>query len=165
MSVPTAPAASRRCWPLTIVVAVIGACVIVPGCLFAAIQLNAGYWFLLHNVAGARPAQAQTLAEEAATGEGAATDEGAALFESHQCSACHALQAGVTLVGPSLAGLGERAGDTVPGLGADAYVRESIVDPSAHVVAGFSDHIMPAGLGDRLTSAELDALVAYLLSH
>ncbi len=159
MSVPTSPSASRRCWPLTIVVAVIGACVIVPGCLFAAIQLNAGYWFLVRNVAGARPAQAQALSEPAATGDGAA------LFERHQCSACHALQAGVTLVGPSLAGLGERAGDAVPGQSADAYVRESIVDPGAHVVAGFSDHIMPSGFGDRLTPAELDALVAYLLTR
>ncbi len=141
--------------------AVLGACVIIPGCLFAAIQLDAGYWFLLRNAAGvgARPAQAQSLPDA-----GAASD-GAAVFEANHCSACHALQAGVTLAGPSLAGLGERAGATVSGQSADAYVRESIVDPSAHVVAGFPDHVMPAGFGDRLTPADLDALVAYLLSR
>ena len=45
------------------------------------------------------------------------------------CVTCHSLEAGVTLVGPSLAGIEGRAGSTVPGLSAADYVRQSITDP------------------------------------
>lgn len=94
------------------------------------------------------------------------------------CSSCHALQPGVPLPGPSLEGLGTRAGEIVvsesyTGSAADAagYVRESIVSPSVHLVEGpnFSTgpggvSLMPPGFGDRLDDAQIDNLVAYLLS-
>ena len=44
-----------------------------------------------------------------------------------------------------------------------AFVRESIVDPSAEVEQGFPDGVMPADFGDKLSPEELDALVKYLL--
>ena len=43
------------------------------------------------------------------------------------------------------------------------YVRESITDPSKVVVTGYANGIMPATFGTSLTSAQIDALVSYLL--
>src|SRR5690606_18754379 len=70
---------------------------------------------------------------------------GEALFNQPElaCVACHATQPGVTLAGPSLAGVAARAAETVAhpdyaGAATDAegYLRESIVSPSAHLVPG-----------------------------
>ena len=44
----------------------------------------------------------------------------------------------------------------------EAFIEESIVDPSAEVTEGFSDGLMPPNYGDTLQPAELDALVKYL---
>jgi len=49
----------------------------------------------------------------------------------------------------------------VPGLSAEAYVRESIREPGAFVVPGYAGMEMPQ-LG--LTDAEIDAVVAILLT-
>ena len=67
------------------------------------------------------------------------------------------------IVGPSLAGIAERAPTRVDGLTAQEYVEISIVRPDAYLVEGFDD-VMPANLGKKLTGDELDALVAYLLT-
>ena len=54
---------------------------------------------------------------------------------------------------------------------AAAYIRESILDPNAYIVPGpaYRDangrSLMPADFGERLTSAELDDLVAFLLTR
>jgi sulfur-oxidizing protein SoxX len=79
------------------------------------------------------------------------------------CMTCHSLEAGVTLVGPSLASIGAEAGSMVSGLSAEEYLRQSIIEPDAYVVEGFGQGLMPAGYGDALTSQQLDDLVAYLL--
>ena len=80
------------------------------------------------------------------------------------CGSCHSLEAGVTLVGPSLAGIGTQAGSMEAGKSAELYLRESITDPNAFVVAGFLANIMPTVYGSQLTSKQIDDLVAYLLS-
>ena len=69
-----------------------------------------------------------------------------------------------TLVGPSIAGIATRAGSRVSGLSADDYLRQSITNPSAFVVNGFDDGKMPTDLGEVLTPAEIEAVVAYLLT-
>lgn len=172
MSVPPSPSASRRCWPLTIAVAILGACVIVPACLFVAIQLDAGYWFLLRNVAGASAAQAQDQSSQNATDAAQplpanATDveRGAALFAQESCHSCHSLEPGRSLVGPSMAGLGERAAAAVSGQTAEAYLHQSIVDPDAHVVDGFAAHVMPGNFERMLTAEQINDLVAFLLTQ
>jgi nitric oxide reductase subunit C len=117
------------------------------------------------NVGGPQP--------EAASSDAVA--QGEALFRKSPpaCFACHSLQAGTVLVGPSLAGIGTRAAQTIgsPSYTGSAqtpadYIRESIQNPSAYLVPGptFSaggQSIMPP-FGDTLTSAESDQLVAYL---
>ena len=90
------------------------------------------------------------------------------------CFSCHSTQPGVQLVGPSLAGVGTRALELLktPGYTGTArtpedYIRESILQPSAYVVAGptFSaggQSIMPPVYQTMLKPAEIDHLVAYL---
>jgi cytochrome c oxidase subunit 2 len=87
---------------------------------------------------------------------------GAKVFASAGCGGCHAFTpAGTTTeIGPSLDNLAadaQKAGEPLSG-----YVRESIVDPGAVVVAGYQDGVMPTTFGDTLRPAELDQLVQYL---
>ena len=89
------------------------------------------------------------------------------------CFGCHSLQPGVTLVGPSLAGLATRTAGllTSPEYKGTAktleqYIKESIVNPNAYVVPGptFSaggQSVMPP-LASVLKPEEIDELVAYL---
>ena len=80
------------------------------------------------------------------------------------CRICHSLQAGVKLVGPSLAGIGAQAATRVPGLSAEAYLRQSLTEPDAHVVEGYRRGQMPPDYLSRLNQDQLEDLVAYLLS-
>jgi cytochrome c oxidase subunit 2 len=93
---------------------------------------------------------------EPAGGGGGGAPDGKALFTDSGCGGCHALADAGTQggTGPDLdEGL---AGED------EAFIRESIVDPSAEVAQGFADGIMPPNFGDTLQPAELDALVKYL---
>lgn len=101
---------------------------------------------------------------------------GQALFAQSPpaCFSCHSTQPGAQVVGPSLAGVGARAAAVLasPGYTGKArtpedYLRESILDPSAYIVAGptFSadgKSIMPAVYGTMLKPSDIDHLVAYL---
>jgi mono/diheme cytochrome c family protein len=83
------------------------------------------------------------------------------------CSACHSLQPGQTLVGPSLAGIDSRAGSTVAGQDATTYIRHSIQAPSEYLVPGGSfasggKSLMPANLGNDMSAQDLADLIAYL---
>jgi cytochrome c551/c552 len=80
------------------------------------------------------------------------------------CNTCHSLEPGVTLVGPSLANIGAEAGGRVSGQSAEEYLRESVVEPNAYVVEGFSANIMPTNYGSQLTEQQVTDLVAYMLS-
>ncbi len=79
------------------------------------------------------------------------------------CVTCHSLSPDQVLVGPSLATIGSDAASRVDGLDAEAYVRQSIVDPGAYVVEGFANNLMP-NWGQILSDSEVSALVAYLLT-
>ncbi|MGE5650644.1 MAG: c-type cytochrome [Bacillota bacterium] len=104
--------------------------------------------------------------------------QGQALFNATPpaCSACHSISPGVNLAGPSLAGIGTRAAQTVAdpsykGKAKDAaqYIHESIVAPSAHLVPGPTysaggRSFMPDNFGKELTPQQIDHLVAYLVT-
>lgn len=80
---------------------------------------------------------------------------GEAAASANGCIACHTTN-GVDGTGPSWRGLSGRA---------DAdYVRQSIVDPNAVIVEGFSAGVMPQDYASSISADDLDALVAYLLS-
>jgi nitric oxide reductase subunit C len=78
------------------------------------------------------------------------------------CVTCHSLEPDRVVVGPSLAGIGERAATRVPGQSAADYLRTSIVAPDSYVVEGFDPGRMPSNWGDALKTEEIDALVDYL---
>ena len=92
------------------------------------------------------------------------------------CFACHSTAPGVALVGPSMAGVGARAVQTIASPTyrgsahtAEEYIRESIQQPSAYLVPGerySSDgrSLMPAHFAEVLKSEQIDALVAYLMT-
>ena len=50
-------------------------------------------------------------------------------------------------------------------MSAEDYILESILDPSAHMVEGFPDDVMPKNYGNLLTSEELSDLVAFMLAQ
>jgi len=80
------------------------------------------------------------------------------------CVTCHSMEEGVTLVGPSHAGVGSRAGTLVAGMSAEEYLKESIVEPNAHIVDGFSPGVMYQNYAKELSDEQIDALVAYMLT-
>jgi len=75
-----------------------------------------------------------------------------------ECAACHGAASGA---GPSLAVIKDEAGARVEGMTAEAYVHQSIVDPSAYVVAGYED-IMPKDYGERLSTEQINGLVRFI---
>ncbi|MBI3244172.1 MAG: c-type cytochrome [Chloroflexi bacterium] len=81
------------------------------------------------------------------------------------CSACHSLQAGQTLVGPSLAGIATTAATRKDGYSAEQYIHESVVQPNTYIVEGFvNPSIMPATFGAQMTKEELADIIAYLMT-
>lgn len=96
---------------------------------------------------------------------------GKAVYAANACSGCHGDPDLGTpgAVGPTMAGIGTRAGNEVPGLSAADYIRQSIVDPNAHIVAqcpagACTAGLMPQDFGAKLSPKQLDGLVEYLLS-
>jgi cytochrome c2 len=85
------------------------------------------------------------------------------IFTAAGCAGCHTFApAGSNgTIGPNLNQLKTQAGKLVPGKSAQEYVRESIEDPSAYIVKGFSN-AMPSFKG-RLTDQQINALIDYLL--
>jgi hypothetical protein len=66
---------------------------------------------------------------------------------------------------PTFQGISGRAGDQVPGLSAEEYLRESIVDPAAYSVEGYFADAMPKGFEILLSEEDIDNLVAFLLTQ
>ncbi len=83
---------------------------------------------------------------------------GEQLFSDKGCTACHSTGE-ETVIGPGLAGIYVRAGERTS-LDAEAYIEESVREPDAFVVDGFTDGLMPAF--DDLSSPEITDLIAYL---
>ncbi|MCS6844586.1 MAG: cytochrome b N-terminal domain-containing protein [Caldilineales bacterium] len=89
---------------------------------------------------------------------------GTTLGTSTGCVICHSLEPGRKLVGPSLAGVATRAETAVPGLTAEEYLRQSIVEPNAHVVEGYPPNQMPPTFAETLTEQQISDLVAFLMT-
>ncbi len=75
------------------------------------------------------------------------------------CASCHTLD-GTALVGPSLQGIAERAATRRPNMSATEYLRES----SAYLVEGYDD-VMNKDYGEKLSSEEIDNLIAFLMTQ
>ena len=92
------------------------------------------------------------------------------------CAACHSIAPGVNIVGPTMAGIpavatARIASPDYRGAAKDAagYIRESILDPNAHVLTGPTyaaggRSLMPSDYGQTLKPEQVDHIVAYLLT-
>lgn len=81
------------------------------------------------------------------------------------CNTCHSLEPDTVLVGPSHANIATKAETVVDGLSAEEYLRQSILEPNAHVTEGFTEGIMYQNYADELSDQEVDDLVAFLLTQ
>lgn len=96
--------------------------------------------------------------------QGTLAEQGEKLFQQFGCSTCHLLdQQGRC---PILRGLYNKPvqlsdGRTV--MADDAYIRESILDPNAKIVAGFEPNVMPNFKG-QVSEENVIALIAYIKS-
>lgn len=87
--------------------------------------------------------------------------QGAKLFEELNCISCH--RAGATQRGPVLEGVFGTTVELKGGgkvLADDAYIRESIVNPTAKIVNGY-EPLMPVYLG-QLSEEQVNALLTYV---
>jgi cytochrome c oxidase subunit 2 len=99
----------------------------------------------------------QKLAASAQTPE----DKGQLLVKSNGCLGCHTVD-GSKLVGPTWFGLfGSQVllSDETTVTADEAYIKESILNPSAKIVAGFESQVMPAF---TFTVEEIANIIAYL---
>lgn len=105
-------------------------------------------------------------AQAAAVAAGPNPEAGKQLFVSSGCGACHRI-AGVPqaagAVGPELSRVGGVAGTRKPGMAAEAYLTESLLEPNAFTVPGFPPAMPPKG-GADLSDDQVASIVAYLLS-
>lgn len=122
---------------------------------------------------GAKPDQAGTTP---ASNDPVALGEALFRRATPGCFACHSTAEGVQLVGPSLAGLATRAAQIIQSKDyhgdaktAEGYVRESILHPSAYLVAGptysaAGRSFMPDNFQSLIKTQEVDQIVAYLMT-
>ncbi len=104
--------------------------------------------------------------------------KGEAIFRTAvpACNACHSTAPGADMAGPTLAGVASRAAALIgsedyKGSATDVagYVRESIVEPSTHLVPGQmysagGTSFMPTGYADSLTEEQIEQLTEFLLT-
>jgi len=87
-----------------------------------------------------------------------------ALGTNASCRICHSLRPGVEVVGPSFAGIATRAETRVPSMTTEEYLRQSILDPNAYIVEGFSEDMAPPNFAELLSEEQVDDLVAFLMT-
>ncbi len=95
---------------------------------------------------------------------GDAVARGKALITAQGCAACHTIASvpgAVGVLGPKLDGVGVTAANRKPGLSAAQYIEESIREPTAYTVQGFTAGMMPKL---PLTDAQIKDVVAFLLT-
>lgn len=90
------------------------------------------------------------------------------LYVAMACSGCHKLDQNQTpdnqgQPGPNQGNLHETAATRVPGEDAETYVYNSIVNPSAFVVPGYPDGIMPKDFKTKMSEEEIRSLVKWIL--
>ena len=105
--------------------------------------------------------------------EAAKIFEGAQVFVSVHCEACHKIEglpgdvrdqirSGFGVSGPQLDGVATAAETRVPGLSAEEYLRQSMLEPQAYVVEGF-DVDMPL-TRPQMTTQQYESLIVFLLT-
>ncbi len=91
------------------------------------------------------------------------------LYVAMACSGCHKIDQDHTdanpgAPGPNQGNLYKTAATRVPGQDAETYVYTSITNPSAFVVPGYVDGIMPKDFKTKMSEAEIRSLVKWVLN-
>ncbi|MCC7448255.1 MAG: cytochrome c [Anaerolineae bacterium] len=81
-----------------------------------------------------------------------------------KCSSCHDVSTGAKIVGPSLQHIATVGENRMPGFNAEAYLRVSLLNPNAYIVEGYVPGIMPITYQQTLVTAEIEDLIAYMLT-
>ena len=85
------------------------------------------------------------------------------------CYQCHTIESvSDGVIGPDLTHIGTDAATRKPGMSAEEYIRESIIDPEAFVAADVgraTPGLMTNAITEKLTDSQVDALVAFLLAQ
>jgi len=162
MTVPSSVPVPRGRRPLPLV---FGGCAVLALCVLLACAANAAYWtFTRHTTGAARgPAADSIPAELVSLPTGDEARGGQIFMVAQPCHTCHM----DVPVGPAFPGeppLATLAATRRPGYSAEAYLYESIINPSAYVAPGFQDGVMPQNFGELLLQQDLADLVAYLLT-
>lgn len=103
---------------------------------------------------------------EAAPPGGGPAEVGRKIAELNGCLVCHSVD-GSIITGPSWLGLfGEEVSltDGLTVVADEAYITNSIINPTDQIVAGYENVAMPASFGAVLSEQDLEALVAYIAS-
>ncbi len=81
------------------------------------------------------------------------------------CTGCHTIQGlSEAVTGPVMNGIATRAGTIAGYASAEDYIRASILNPNEYLVEGFNEGVMPQNFGEIIPAADLDNIVAYLLT-
>jgi cytochrome c551/c552 len=108
-------------------------------------------------------ASTQTTTSSGGGGNAAA---GKTVFAANGCSSCHTFKpAGANgTIGPDLDSAPHEDAQADNNMDLAAFIKESITDPDAYIAKGFSKGLMPTDFGSKLSSSQLDDLVAFILS-
>lgn len=105
----------------------------------------------------------QAAAAQAAQAAGGPAN-GKALVAKYGCGGCHSID-GSSGVGPTWQGLYQsqvKLSDGRTVVADEAYLVESVVKPSAKIVAGFPDGVMPQNFGTLMTPSQINDIVSYI---
>ncbi len=115
----------------------------------------------------------QTQLAAAAVAAQTPIGRGQQLVAKYGCTGCHSVDGSSTGIAPTWKGLYlsqvKMSGGTnvAPGTvvtANEAYLIESIVNPSAKIVDGFQDNVMPKTFGTVLSQSQISDIVAYIES-
>ncbi|HET9954925.1 MAG TPA: cytochrome c oxidase subunit II [Polyangiaceae bacterium] len=131
--------------------------------VFCAEYCGTSHSNMLTQVVVHEPGGYEKWLNDASVWKGTPEELGANLYAKQGCNTCHSVD-GSPLIGPTWKGLFGKTENTSAGAVKvdENYLRESIVDPTAKVVTGFTPS-MPTYQG-KLKDAELDGIIAYIKS-
>jgi cytochrome c551/c552 len=134
---------------------------------------------VVHTVTAAGSTSAGTTSAATATSSATTTSSGGgggggagnaaagkSVFAANGCASCHTFKpAGATgTIGPDLDKAPAADAKADHNMNLAAFVKESIVNPDAYIAKGFSKGLMPTDFGSKLSSSQVNDLVAFIVS-
>lgn len=116
------------------------------------------------------PTVVLSAADAARAEQQALVDAGEVLFNTFYdevgfaCETCHFVDQETRKIGPGLINIADRAETRVDGQTAEVYISHAITNPNEYIVEEYTENLMPQTYADILTTEEVDALVAYLMT-